>query len=116
MTETDQLLQLVLDALDDLKAREVAVLDVRGKTSVTDYMVVASGTSERHVHALAEKVVEKLAEHKIKPLGVEGEYARDWMLVDVGDVIVHVMLPETRNFYQLEKLWQVDIQQEQAPA
>lgn len=112
MIETEQLLQWVLDALDDLKAKQVSVLDVRGKTSITDYMVVASGTSERHVRALVDKVVEKLAEHKVKPLGVEGEYARDWILVDVGDVIVHVMLPETRNFYQLEKLWQVDIGQE----
>ncbi|GAB6067921.1 ribosome silencing factor [Methylothermus subterraneus] len=116
MVETQQLLQWVLDALEDLKAKEVSVLDVRGKTSITDYMVVASGTSERHVRALADKVVEKLAEHKFKPLGVEGEHSRDWVLVDAGDVIVHVMLPETRSFYQLEKLWQVDIAQEQAPA
>ncbi len=105
---TDELLQWVLDALDDLKARDVVVLDVRGKTSVTDYMVVASGTSDRHVHALANQVVEKVAEHKIKPLGVEGEHSRDWVLVDLGDVIVHLMLPEARDFYQLEKLWQVD--------
>lgn len=104
----EQLLQWVLDALDDMKAREVTVLDVRGKTSVTDYMVVASGTSERHVHALADHVVEAMAEHRIRPLGVEGEHSRDWVLVDLGDVIVHVMLPETRDFYQLEKLWQVE--------
>ncbi len=105
---TERLLQWVLDALDDMKAREVTVLDVRGKTSVTDYMVVASGTSERHVHALADHVVEAVAVHRIKPLGVEGEHSRDWVLVDLGDVIVHVMLPETRQFYQLEKLWQVE--------
>ncbi len=105
---TERLLQWVLDALDDMKAREVTVLDVRGKTSVTDYMVVASGTSERHVHALADHVVEAVAAHRIKPLGVEGEHSRDWVLVDLGDVIVHVMLPETRQFYQLEKLWQVE--------
>nr|WP_026596241.1 ribosome silencing factor [Methylohalobius crimeensis] len=106
--ETEQLLDWILDALDDLKAKDVATIDVRGKTSVTDYMVVASGTSERHVRALAENVVEKLSEHHMKPLGVEGQHARDWVLVDAGDVIVHVMLPETRAFYQLEKLWQVD--------
>ncbi len=105
---TEQLLRWVLDALEDMKAREVAVLDVRGKTSVTDYMVVASGTSERHVHALADHVVEEMAARRIKPLGVEGEHSRDWVLVDLGDVIVHVMLPETRDFYQLEKLWQVE--------
>ncbi len=116
MIKTDQLLQWVLEALDDLKAREVTVLDVRGKTQVTDYMVVASGTSERHVRSLADHVVEKMAERKIKPLGVEGEHFRDWVLVDLGDVVVHVMLPETRNFYQLEKLWQVDIEPERAPA
>ena len=108
MKPDDAILDWVLDALDDLKARDVTVLDVRGKTSVTDYMVVASGTSERHVHALADNVVEKLAEHRIRPLGVEGEHSRDWVLVDLGDVIVHVMLPETRDFYQLEKLWQVE--------
>ncbi len=105
---TEELLKWVLEALDDMKARDVSVIDVRGKTSVTDYMVVASGTSDRHVHALASQVVEKVAEHRIKPLGVEGEHSRDWVLVDLGDVIVHLMLPETREFYQLEKLWQVD--------
>lgn len=104
---SEQMLQWVLAALEDLKGREVTVLDVRGKTSVTDYMVVASGTSERHVHALADHVVEQVAGHGIRPLGVEGEHSRDWVLVDLGDVIVHLMLPETRNFYQLEKLWQV---------
>lgn len=104
----DELLKWVLQALDDLKAREVVVIDVRGKTSVTDYMVVASGTSDRHIHALADAVVGKVAEHKIKPLGVEGEHSKDWVLVDLGDVIVHLMLPETRDFYQLEKLWQMD--------
>jgi ribosome-associated protein len=115
MSETERLLQWVLEALEDFKAKQVTVLDVRGKTSVTDYMVVASGTSERHLHALAGKVVEKLAEHKIKPLGVEGERSRDWVLVDAGDVIVHVMLPETREFYQLEKLWRVENEPETAP-
>ncbi len=112
---TERLLQWVLDALDDMKAREVTVLDVRGKTSVTDYMVVASGTSERHVHALADHVVEAMAAHRIKPLGVEGEHSRDWVLVDLGDVIVHVMLPETRQFYQLEKLWQVEEEDGESP-
>ncbi|MCX8048923.1 MAG: ribosome silencing factor [Methylohalobius sp.] len=114
--EADQIVQWVLAALEDLKAQEVTVLDVRGKTSITDYMVVASGTSDRHVRALANNVVEKLAGHQVKPLGIEGERSRDWVLVDLGDVVVHVMLPETRRFYQLEKLWQVDVEPRRAPA
>ena len=112
VTTTEELLQTVIDALDELKAQDLSVIDVRNKTSVTDYMVIASGTSDRHVHGLAKNVVEKLAERKIKPLGVEGEHARDWVLVDLGDVVVHVMLPQTREHYQLEKLWQVDFAEE----
>lgn len=109
---TEDILNHVLEALDDLKAKDLKVLDVRNKTSVTDYMVIASGTSERHVQGLAKHVVEKLAEHKYKPLGVEGEHARDWVLVDLGDVIVHVMLPQTRDHYQLEKLWQMEAEED----
>ena len=104
----EQLLALVLAALEDGKAREVKVIDVRGKTSITDYMVVASGTSERHVKAVADQVVEKAKEQGVKPLGTEGQQAAEWVLVDLGDVIVHMMKPQTREFYQLEKLWETD--------
>jgi ribosome-associated protein len=100
-----ELLDLVLAALEDGKAREIKVLDVRGKTSVTDYMVVASGTSDRHVRAVADHVTEKAKARGAPPLGTEGGAAADWVLVDLGDVVVHVMKPQTREFYQLEKLW-----------
>ncbi|MFN2309846.1 MAG: ribosome silencing factor [Gammaproteobacteria bacterium] len=104
---TEQLKDLVLAALDDLKAQDVQVLDVRGMTSITDLMVVASGTSDRHIKALADNVVEAAKHRGLQPLGVEGEASREWMLVDLGDVIVHVMHPQTRAFYNLEKLWTV---------
>ncbi|HIX60998.1 MAG TPA: ribosome silencing factor [Candidatus Halomonas stercoripullorum] len=103
--KTDSLKTLVLDALDDLKAKDVALLDVSRLTSVTDLMVVASGTSTRHVAALANNVVERVKAEGIQPLGVEGEAGADWVLVDLGDLVVHVMLPETRALYDLERLW-----------
>jgi ribosome-associated protein len=99
--------KIVVDALDDLKAQDVHVIDVRGKTSVTDVMVIASGTSNRHVKALADNVIEEARKHGVRPLGVEGEDAAEWILVDLGDVVVHVMLPRVRDFYNLEKLWAV---------
>ncbi|HLF97880.1 MAG TPA: ribosome silencing factor [Methylococcaceae bacterium] len=105
---TQEVLDIVLAALDDGKARDVKVLDVRGKTSVTDYMVVASGTSDRHVRAVADQVAEKSKERGAPPLGTEGGPAADWVLVDLGDVVVHVMKPQAREFYQLEKLWGAD--------
>ena len=101
----DNLLQLVVSTLDDGKGHDITVVDVRGKTSVTDFMVVASGTSERHVKALAGHVTEEARKNAAYPLGVEGEDVGEWVLVDLGDVIVHVMKPQTRDFYQLEKLW-----------
>src|SRR5690554_18490 len=103
--KTDSLKTLVLDALDDLKAKDVALLDVSRLTSVTDLMIVASGTSTRHVAALANNVVERVKAEGIQPLGVEGEAGADWVLVDLGDLVVHVMLPETRALYDLERLW-----------
>jgi ribosome-associated protein len=105
---TDQLLQLVLFALDDAKGRDIKILDVRGKTSIADFMVIASGTSERHVKSLAGHVVEEVKKNEAPPLGVEGENAGEWVLVDLGDVIVHVMKPQVREFYQLEKFWYGD--------
>ncbi len=106
--QTEQLLQTVLTALDDGKGHDVKVMDVKDKTSITDFMVIASGTSERHVNSLADRVVEKVNEFRIKPLGVEGQPAGEWVLVDLGDVIVHLMKPPVREFYQLEKLWDGD--------
>lgn len=114
MTEklsTEQLKALVLAALDDLKAQDVQVIDVRDKASFTDLMIIASGTSDRHIKALADNVVEAAKKHGEQPLGVEGETSREWVLVDLGDIIVHVMHPQTRAFYNLEKLWSVSEEQ-----
>jgi ribosome-associated protein len=96
---------VLLDALDDMKALEVKVLDVRGLTDIADYMVIASGTSDRHVRSVAQRVVEKTKEAGFRPHGVEGLGDGDWVLVDLHEYIVHVMLPRVREFYGLEKLW-----------
>lgn len=114
MTETvttEQLKDWVIAALEDLKAQDIQVLDVRGMTSITDLMIVASGTSDRHIKALADNVVESVKKHGLQPIGVEGETSREWVLVDLGDVILHVMHPQTRAFYNLEKLWTVGEEQ-----
>ncbi len=101
------LLASVHEALAELKAKDVVEIDVRGKSSVADYMVVASGTSTRHVKSSAEEVVKFAKKLQVMPLGVEGEREAEWVLVDLGDVIVHVMLPRVREFYALERLWTV---------
>ncbi|MFC4820636.1 ribosome silencing factor [Dokdonella ginsengisoli] len=98
---------VVLDALDNLKAKDVQEIDVRGKSSVADLLVIASGTSSRHVKSLADEVVRKAKQAGQPPIGVEGQREAEWVLVDLGDVIVHVMLPRTREFYGLERLWTV---------
>lgn len=107
MTEltTDKLQALVIQALEDLKAENINFLDLQGVSGFTDRMVFASGNSNRHVKSIAESVIEasKAANHK--PLGVEGDDIGDWILVDLGDIVVHVMLPETREFYDIERLW-----------
>ena len=103
----EKLRKLVLDALDGLKARDVAEVDVRGKSSVADLLVVASGTSSRHVKSIADEVVKKAKQAGTPPIGVEGQREAEWVLVDLGDVIVHVMLPRTREFYGLERLWSI---------
>jgi ribosome-associated protein len=106
--QTEQLKQIAIDALQDLKAVDIRVLDVTGITSVTDVLVIASATSSRQLKALANHVVEKSRQHGVRPLGVEGERGGEWALVDLGDVVVHIMLPQIRDFYNLEKLWSVE--------
>ncbi len=103
--QTEQLLPIVIDALEDLKAQEIKVLDVRGMSSITDYMIIASGSSNRQVAAIADNVTKKVKEQGYRPLGEEGANEGEWVLVDLGDIIVHVMQPQVRDFYQLEKLW-----------
>jgi ribosome-associated protein len=96
---------VITDALADMKALQVKILDVRGLTDIADFMVIASGTSDRHVRSVAQRVVEKVKEAGFRPLGVEGQQDGDWVLIDLSEVIVHVMLPRVREFYGLEKLW-----------
>lgn len=102
---SEKLCQHVQDWLADLKAVDVTVLDVRELTDVTDFMIVASGRSGRHVRSLAENVVEQSKKKRHQPMGVEGLDQGEWVLVDLCDVVLHVMQPEARDFYQLEKLW-----------
>jgi ribosome-associated protein len=103
--EAPSLKTVVIDALADMKALEVKFLDVRGLTDIADYMVIASGTSDRHVRSVAQRVVEKTKEAGFRPHGVEGQQDGDWVLIDLNAMIVHVMLPRVREFYGLEKLW-----------
>lgn len=114
--QPEQLKDLVINALEDLKGVDIRTLDVRGVTAITDFMVIASGTSDRHVKALANSVQQQAREHGIKPLGVEGDQDCEWILVDLRDVVLHVMLPRVRDFYNLEKLWSLDAPSKQATA
>lgn len=102
---SEQLCELVIEALEAVKAKDIVKLDVRELTTVTDYMIVASGTSNRHVRALADAVAEKSREAGHRPTGIEGEDGSEWVLLDLQDALVHVMLPRVREFYNLEKLW-----------
>lgn len=104
-SDTQALVDTALAALGDLKAKDVVSIDVRPLTSLADVMVIASGTSSRHVKSLADNVVVKSKEAGFKPLGQEGEKDGEWILIDLAGVIVHVMLPATRAFYDLERLW-----------
>lgn len=106
--QTEAVLTLVQTVLDERKGHNIITLDVRDKTSFTDYMVVVTGTSDRHIKALCDYIVDKIEENGMKPLGMEGGLTSDWVLLDLGDVIVHAMTQQARDFYQLEKLWSVD--------
>jgi len=108
--QAEQLRDLVVQALDDVKGVDITALDVRGKTAITDFMVIATGTSDRHVKALADNVLKEAKDRGVQALGVEGERSAEWILLDLNDVVVHVMLREVRDFYNLEKLWSVEPQ------
>jgi ribosome-associated protein len=99
------LLQAVASALEDMKAVNVKVLDVRGLTDFADTLIVASGTSDRHVRSIADHVIQQAKRNGFRPLGTEGEREGEWVLVDLQDIVVHVMLPRVREFYGLERLW-----------
>jgi len=104
----DEMKQLALDTLDDIKAVDVSVIDVKDKTSITDWVIIATGSSSRHVRSIANSVAvaAKAADHA--PLGTEGEIDGDWVLVDLGDVIVHVMQQQAREYYDLDSLWSLE--------
>ena len=95
----------VIDKIDDLKGQDIIAIDVKGKSSITDCMIICTGTSTRHVVSIADHVVQESRAAGLLPLGVEGEATADWVVVDLGDVIVHVMQEESRRLYELEKLW-----------
>ncbi len=103
--QSQQLLDFVIEKIDDMKGRDVVKLDVQGKSTITDYMVVCSGNSKKHVQSIGENVALEAKNGGFPPIGVEGKSTGEWVLVDLGSVIVHVMQESTRDFYQLEKLW-----------
>lgn len=102
------LLEMVLQSLEDSKAENIVSIDLTGKTSIGDYMVIASGRSDRHVGAIAEHLLKRLKDAGIERLSVEGLPQCDWVLIDAGDIIIHVFRPEVREFYNLEKMWSAD--------
>jgi len=103
---TQELLKVVKSALEDIKAKDIKVLDVSRISNFTDMMVIASGQSNRQIKALADRVIEQAKAHGHRPLGSEGQNSGEWVLVDLGNIVVHMMQPQTRDFYQLEKLWE----------
>lgn len=106
---TDQLLEAIVNAIGDAKGLNISVLDVREMTVVTDYMVIVTGNSSRHVKSISRTVVQNLTDARRKPIGLEGEQFAQWILIDYGDVIVHVMDAATREFYSLESIWKVSL-------
>ena len=106
--QSEELRDLVVASLEDMKAKDIKVLDVRGKTSITDIMIVASGTSDRHVKAIAEAAAFRAKQAGETPIGMEGINEGEWALVDLNGVVLHVMQPKVRDFYHLERLWSMD--------
>tara|TARA_B100000941_G_scaffold240423_1_gene183799 strand:- start:652 stop:1020 length:369 start_codon:yes stop_codon:yes gene_type:complete len=107
-----KLLSSIQNILEDNKAEDISILDVKDKSSVTDFMMIASGRSTRHIQAIADNLIDKLKKDKIKPLGIEGYNQSEWILIDYGDLLVHVMHPKAREFFSLEKLWDESINPE----
>ena len=103
-----ELRDFIIGQLEEIKAKEITVLDIGDKSTIADFMIIASGTSTRHVKSIAIQLVKELKEKNLQPLGVEGDDVGEWVLVDSGDVITHVMQPTTRDYFQLEKLWGED--------
>src|SRR5260221_8171599 len=108
MKSTTAIRDLVIESLKEMKANDIATLNVKKLTTITDFMIVCSGTSTRHVKSISDHLIHKIKVAGMQPIGREGEKEGDWILVDIGDVIVHIMLPRVRDFYHLEKLWHRD--------
>jgi len=104
---SEELCDLIVEALEEVKGQDITKLNVQRMTSVTDWMIVASGTSSRHVHALVDNVAQRAKAAGHRPMGIEGESGAEWVLLDLQDALVHVMLPKVREFYNLEKLWSI---------
>lgn len=109
--ELEQLKTIVINAIEDLKAFNINVIDVREQTSITDLMIICSGTSNRHVKSIAENVLEQTKKRGVQALGAEGVNDGEWALIDLGDIIIHVMQPAVRDFYNLEGLWSITEQE-----
>lgn len=105
MLPPNELHDFIVDKLDDLKSKDIVKLDVRGKSPITDYMIICTGTSSRHILSIAEHLIQSVKQIGILPLGSEGKAGTDWIVVDLGDIIVHVMQEDSRQLYELEKLW-----------
>ncbi|MFG1360425.1 ribosome silencing factor [Xanthobacter pseudotagetidis] len=103
--DAEEMLALVKARLEDDKSEDIVSIDLRGKTSIADFMVIASGRSQRHVGAIAEHLIEALKQAGVKGVRIEGQPACDWVLIDANDVIVHIFQPEVRSFYNIEKMW-----------
>ncbi len=99
---------IATDTLVELKAADIKVIDVRSMTAITDTMIVASGRSTRHVKSIAQNLMRKIKQNNYELVGIEGEHSAEWILVDFGDLVAHIMLPEIRSFYSLEKLWTIE--------
>lgn len=108
MTVQLELVKFIVEKCDDLKAKDITVLDVQGQTAMTDHMIVVSGTSSQHVRSIASNLITEAKHAKLPISGSEGQETGEWVLVDLGDAVVHVMLPAVREYYQIEKLWSVD--------
>lgn len=106
-----QLRDAAVEIINDMKGADVKVIDVTRLTDVTDYMIIASGTSDRHVKAMARELRDQLRESDVRPIGIEGESEGDWVLIDLVDVVVHIMRPQTREYYDLERLWNRDVEE-----
>lgn len=104
---SDDLKELIINALSELKGSDIVSMNVSALTSVTDHMIIACGTSNRHVKSLADNIIDKCKKRGVRPLGVEGTDKSEWVLVDLGDVVAHIMLSATRQFYDLERLWDI---------